>query len=485
MIQQDPLRRLQKRMGSFAPVLLLILFCALLGIVLLKVPWYFVIAGFVVILVALAVVAEPYYGVLLYLILLYVRPGDMFHALTPLRLTLLGVLLLTGAFVLQVLVYRRVKPIMSKPLVFMGLFFLVMLCSLPGSFYRSVTLSKVMEVARIVYMTYLIVHLVQTVSQARRFMTTMVLVMAGLSTTIFLRFVLFPDTHIEGKGGSGGIAGGFLGDGNDFALAQNVILPWAIALVGTTRSKIGKLFFMYCIVIGALAVIVTYSRGGFLGLISVFIFYYLLWVIRNRAYARGMMLGLIAVTLTVVAFIAFAPDDLKDRVSGIQDYEEDESALGRLDAWGASVRMFVDHPLFGVGAGAFATAYGTKYFPPDAVASNWREAHSVFFQVLGELGISGIIILYALVGAIFFLVYGLRFTRLADRGEDEWFHAARAAVLISICGWLVSSMFLSVAYYPHLFLLTMLATTLKRIAVETPPLIPEFVDEIEEIDEIV
>ena len=481
MNQLAPLHRWKRLLGPYGPLVLLTGLCALIALAMLKVPWFFVVAGVLALLVAAAVVAEPYYGVLLYILLLYARPGDMFPPLAPLRLTLLGVALLAGAFVLQTLVYRRIKPILTKPMIFMVLFFLVMVASVPGSFYRSLSISKIEEVARIVFMTYLVVQLVDTVPRVRKFMALLTVVLAVLATIVVLRYSLMPWTRIEGTGGSGGVAGGFLGDGNDFALALNVVLPWSIALVGIYRSRIMKLLFVYCAVISSLAVIVTFSRGGFLGLVTVFGCYFLLWMVRNRAYASGLLLGLLGITVAIGAFLAFAPQKLQDRVMGIQNYEEDESAVGRLDAWGAGLRMFRDRPLLGVGVGAFSIAYGTKYFPPDAVAANWREAHSVFFQVLGELGLSGVVTFWGLFFSLFFLVHGLRFTRLGDRGEDRFFHKARSAVLVSLAGWLVTAAFLSVAYYPHLFILVMVSATLQRLARERAI---EELPEIVEIEEV-
>jgi probable O-glycosylation ligase (exosortase A-associated) len=482
MNRSSPTPSWQRRPGRWQPFVVLILLCVAIGLVMLKVPWFFIAAGLVALLVALAIVAEPFYGVLLYLVLLYVRPGDMFPPLEPLRLTLLGVALLTGAYVLQVLVYRKVKPMFSRPMLWMVLFFGVMLASFPGSFYKTATMDKILEVVRIVYMTYLIVHLVDTLPRVRKFMFTMVLIMGGLSTTIVLRYFLFPETRQVYGGGSGGIAGGFLGDGNDYALAQNVILPWAIALYSTASRATLKLALLYAILIGALAVAVTFSRGGFMGLVAVLGSYYLLWVVRNRAFARGVLYGFILLTVSVVAFMAFAPEQFRNRIESVSEYEEDESAQGRLDAWGAALRMVQDHPIFGVGAGAFTTAYGTKYFPHDATAQNWREAHSVLFQTMGELGLAGLVALYGMFLSILFLAYRLRNTVLPFPRDNQFFHAARAAVIVSLAGWFVTSMFLSVAYYPHLFLLVMVATTLERLAIDNAFELPEIV-EVEEVDE--
>jgi len=423
----------------------------------------FILAALIALAGVALVLAKPYYGVLFYLILLYVRPGDLLPALAPLRLTLLGVALVTGAFVLQALVYRRFKPIFTVPMAFMLLSFVAIGLSLPDSFYRTITMTRFTDIARVVFMTFLIVQLVDSAPRLRGFMTTLSLIMIGLSTALVLRFVLMPETHLP-NGGSGGIIGGFLGDGNDFALAQNVILPWTFMLIGVTRAKWLKGLFIYGVVIGAIAVGCSFSRGGFLGLLTVFGAMYLFWMIRRRKYAIGLFIAIIALVAATFAFLALVPDEFLDRISSIKDYEEDESALGRLDAWGAGARMFADNPFVGVGAGAFAVAYGTKYKPPDAIAANWREAHSVYVQVMGEMGLVGIISFFGMVIAILLQIIRLKRTRLTRAEDDRFFHAMRGAVYGSLATWAVSAAFLSVAYYPHVFILVMVSACMERLA---------------------
>jgi len=451
---------------------------AVLGLAMLLVDPLFFIAGLVALLVAGAVLSNPYYGVILYLALLYIRPGDIYPQLEPLRLTMLGVTLLTVAFVLQVLVYRRVKAILTMPMIFMGLVLAAILLSMPGSYYRTLSMTRFTDSLRLVFMTYLIVHLIDSVSRLRGFMTALVLILAGLSSWLVSRFFLMPYTRVD-NGGSGGVVGGFLGDGNDFALAQNVVLPWAIALIPVTSSRFWRWLLIYSVAIGALAVGCTFSRGGFLGLLALVVAFYIHWIVRTQRYVFGVFTALIGVTLLLAALFAFAPEDFLDRMTSIKDYEEDESARGRLDAWQAGFRMFSDRPFFGVGAGAFNDAYGKKYKPTNAVAANWREAHSVYIQVMGEMGLFGLLAVFGLVFVLWRSVFRLRFAYLADPDQDRFFHIARSAVYGSLCAWMVSGAFLSVAFYPHLYLLVMITACLERLA-RYHSAVPLTIEEIEE-----
>lgn len=463
MRQDNPIQRIWQRLGPAAPLLLLMGSTAVLGVALLVVDPLFVLAGFIALLVGGLVLSQPYYGVLLYLALLYVRPGDMIPALEPLRLTLLGVVLLAGAFALQVLVYRRAKTIITTPMIFMGLFLTAIVLSLPASYYRTITMTRFTDTLRLVFMTFLIVHLVDTVPRVRGFMGALSLIMAGLSTALVIRYFAMPWTRVA-NGGSGGMIGGFLGDGNDFALAQNVILPWTIMMAFSVRSRLWRLVFSFGALMGVIAVTLTFSRGGVLGLVALLGVLYLVWIARSRRWVLGAYVAIIVLVVGAIAFLAFAPENFLDRMTSIKDYEKDESALGRLDAWRAGAEMFIDHPFVGVGAGAFTVAYGMDYKPPNAIAANWREAHNVYVQVLGEMGMVGIICMLGMIISMLALVSRTRMTHLPDLGEDKFFHGARAALVGSIAAWAISAMFLSVGYYPHLYVLVMLATCLERLA---------------------
>lgn len=68
----------------------------------------------------------------------------------------------------------------------------------------------------------------------------------------------------------------------------------------------------------------------------------------------------------------------------------------RYDLWKVSARQFEDHPLKGVGAGNFATTYYTER----STEENARQPHSLVMQVMGELGLGGLIALGVFVGSI-------------------------------------------------------------------------------------
>jgi len=98
----------------------------------------------------------------------------------------------------------------------------------------------------------------------------------------------------------------------------------------------------------------------------------------------------IIITVLVFAGVWFImPDQYKARYESTTDFSGQSSsaasARGRLEGLKNGIRMFSDRPLFGYGIGNFATASGMIY------TGAWFESHSLPGQILGELGLVGVI----------------------------------------------------------------------------------------------
>ena len=132
----------------------------------------------------------------------------------------------------------------------------------------------------------------------------------------------------------------------------------------------------------------------------------------------------------------------------IADTQED-SAQGRIQAWRTAVLMAVKSPLLGVGAGHFPLAYGA------ANESRWMTAHSIYFLLLGELGLPGIAVLLTFLYTNF-----AANTRLRRKIRDLPPAQAATSANILLCtsaallAFATAGAFLSAAYYPHWYVLS-------------------------------
>ncbi len=144
----------------------------------------------------------------------------------------------------------------------------------------------------------------------------------------------------------------------------------------------GWLLHWGTIAVLSIGVISTGSRGGLLGLVAV-MFVYLL---RGRNKAAGV----IVLVLAALLFVALVPSNVNERYMTIGEYQQDDSAMGRIYAWKAGLKMMATRPLTGVGVGCFETAFGTHYRPPGFNSNRWIAPHNTLVQIGGETGVIGL-----------------------------------------------------------------------------------------------
>lgn len=252
---------------------------------------------------------------------------------------------------------------------------------------------------------------------------------------------------------NGGLGpGDFTHDPNDAALALSIGIPFVFySIWNTGLSKFQRIIRWGVLLIIVTAIIATQSRGGFLGLVSVFLVVW--WFSKNRAKNAIMALVLGVVLGSIVTM--FLPAGYLDEIQSIND-PDDSTRVERFHMWEIGWIMYKDNPVIGVGARNFAWNAGVY----QKLASFWdgsgeqtslegRVTHSLYFEVLPELGtIGAVLFLYMLVVAPLKL-YRLR-NNLPGNGEDQIFLKNLAQTLIAaMAGLAISGAFISVAYYPH------------------------------------
>ena len=252
----------------------------------------------------------------------------------------------------------------------------------------------------------------------------------------------------------------FLGDGNDFAWGLNVLLP-IVLFVAIDRNRLSvRLASLMAVLAATFGIIGTQSRGATIALGAGLLYY---WVF----VARRKVLGFLAVSVMAVAVLAYAPAEYFERIEAMSSFEQDNSAMGRLQVWGAAIKMALDHPL-GVGPGNFSSAYG-RFYRPDAGDSlmvwgqgRWLSAHSVYFRVLGEYGVGGLALI------VFLIVVNIgrnAQTRqvIRDAGGVEGVPDFLPGLLnMSLISYAVAAVFLGGLTYPHLYVLTALTVGTSR-----------------------
>jgi putative inorganic carbon (HCO3(-)) transporter len=264
-------------------------------------------------------------------------------------------------------------------------------------------------------------------------------------------------------------AGPFMGDGNDFAWGLIALLPLPLFLMLGKFGVLTRAFGLTGVTLAILGVVGTQSRGATLAVVIAGTFYWL-------ALSKRRALGLAAISLAVLLAITVAPSTYFDRITST-DIETDTSAQGRLHAWNAAFRMALDYPL-GVGVGSFNSAYGRFYITQDEVfqSRRWISAHSIYFKVLAESGFLGLLLLIGVLATNF--RDNLRSFRQArahpdtSHVEDRW----PAVLNLGLVGYAIAGAFLGGIAYPHLYLLSGLTVSCRRLTLEQTDAAPVKVD---------
>lgn len=398
-----------------------------------------------------------FYALTAFAALMYMVPQAWIPALAPLRLALL-----TSGMAAGLMALRRVGK--REPLFFDGIRGASLLC-FSGLAMASVTWSVNPEVSRftaveLLKLTAIYLTLVNVVTTPKRLaMVCGAMVLGSIVTSygvINTYFTGTPQTLVEGYRAHWVEV---YADPNRSAMNLALMVPLAVAFIA--RKESGWLWRTACLVAVALAtvaIVFTYSRGGFIGLAVAMS----IWAMREQKKLRSVLLGM----ALALGLVLFAPKSYWERNETVATFHEDASAMGRVYAWQVTSRISLDKPMLGVGAGSFRFAW-PLYAPPEATRA--YVAHNIFLDVIGELG---------WVGLLFFLVFAGSATGGAFEASRNsrmgWMARGLAA---SMAGYLICDLFSGYILSSHLYVLFGLAACAQRIAraleVTEPASVPE------------
>lgn len=228
----------------------------------------------------------------------------------------------------------------------------------------------------------------------------------------------------------------FIGDNNQLAVALIMIVPLLRYLQLVTEQRWLRLGLWGAMGLTVIAILGTYSRGGLLGLAAML---GVLWLRTRNKLITGT-----AMALVLVGALAVAPDKWFDRMRTIETYEEDASTRGRFDAWTFAFKLAVDRPLTGGGMRAFSDAKEFLRYVPTAPKN--RNAHSIYFEVLGEAGFVGLFLFLGLGAATLTgAMWLVRRTR--DRPDLAWARELGKMLPASVAGYAAGGAFVNLGFF--------------------------------------
>jgi len=226
---------------------------------------------------------------------------------------------------------------------------------------------------------------------------------------------------------------------NDLALHLVTIFPIAIGLLLFSRNVFLKLFYAAVGVLMLVTIVLTYSRGGFLGLVAGVAV--LTWKLQKR-HRKSVLVAAIVLGVT---FMLLAPGQYGARVASMGG---DDSSIARKDDIIRSTIVALRHPLFGIGMDNYVLR-----------STGNHATHNSYTQVAAEMGIPA-----GIVYVLFLLASVNRLNRIerqtaSSRKTQRWYYVA-VGLQGALGAYMVSSFFASVAYLWYVYYLVGYAVAL-------------------------
>jgi len=401
-------------------------------------------------------------GLLVFTALLYLRPHEMFpdvFGTFPLVKIVAGVSLL-AYFLSRVIRWEplSVFPIELKMLLAI---MLIGLACTPLAVSPQESMDVIFDL--FIKVVAIFVLMINVITSRRRLLTMfgLVVICGAVIGALAINSYVTGDFKMIVKNGGFvvgmrifGPVGGIVGNPNDLAISLDMLLPLAVVL-GLLNKGLTRAFFFACGAVILGGVVVTFSRGGFLGLITLGAV--LMWKVgrENRAMTAVFCVAMMCI------FALAVPSGYTGRISSILHIGEDPtgSSQARRDLLERAVSVAAHHPIIGVGMGNYHT-----------YSIHEQVSHNSYLETAAELGLPGLlaylVLIFAPIRSLRRIERGLAPSRRKRRIDDpdadrdrEVRHLTMAlqAVLFAyvVCSFFGSIQYQWFLYYPVAYVIAL------------------------------
>jgi O-antigen ligase len=382
----------------------------------------------------------PFYALMAFTFIAVVAPQSLFPALTPLHLALIAAGVAAASHIADRMARARPLIVIEQEVRLALLLAGLAVLSVPTSFWPAGSVDTLLQLLGKSLIVFLLVA--NIVVTPERFRTALWLLTACSTAPAFVVVKDYLAGNLVGARVQGYV--GVL-NANDVALTLNIVIPLAVGLALASRSRIERLALYAVITLAVAGVVVTFSRAGFLVLITT-VFLYLARLKRGRIGIFIVVLLLVVLMLNVDGFIG--------RLETIGDVETESSAHARWQTMKSAFQLMLEYPLLGVGIGQNVLALN------EVGAPRWSLVHNVYLQIAVDLGIPAlgvyVLLLFRTLGSV-------RQARRAWRARDVKLHYLVQGLEIALIGFVVAAMFYPIAYHLFFFYLAGLVVAVKRL----------------------
>lgn len=381
-----------------------------------------------------------------YLFFEYVRPQSIFTAINIIPWSQLFILLAAAGWIFD----NNKRWVRDATNFWMVLFLLVILLSSWQAYNPEVSFKYLEFFYTWLIIYFLIINIVTT--EKRLFIFLFIFMLASYKLSVFgarswtLRGFSFTSWGISGPPG-------FFQNSGELAIQMAIFFGISYSVSKALASKLGK-FKKYALwsfpITAAMTVMGTSSRGGQIALVV-----QTLYLFRRKINFKTIL------ALVLVGWLGYniLPDEQKQRFTEMGD---DPSSQQRLLYWENGFEMMNDNPWLGVGYFNFIRYY-ERYYPDDLIVVAVELPHNIFIQVGTDTGYVGLFVYCMLILSHFRCTKVARKMEAARGNENSWLYELGIGLNIGFVGFLVAGQFVSVVYYPFMWINLALCVALKNV----------------------
>jgi putative inorganic carbon (HCO3(-)) transporter len=311
------------------------------------------------------------------------------------------------------------------------------------AFYTDAAWYRWQDMAKIIVMAVATAMLITNRSQLR----TMLLVIA-----LSIGYYGFKGGIFSIRGGGEDMVWGpgssILGANNNFGLALNMALPFFWYLAREMKSKWVKLLLRTTFFLSIPAVMFTYSRGAFVGLGFVLGAMLVKAKRLNLVFAGAILCLIIYPLLPQTLIERFVPQKFVERQESTFEFQNDASAMSRIDNWVFCWRLATDRPVVGGGFDYNTRETFSSYAPEflNKYGGKTWDSHSIYFGILAAHGFPGLLLFMSLIFSSIFSCRKLR-RDTANSPDNEWAVNYCHMIEVSFLALLVNGTFVNMEYF--------------------------------------
>lgn len=372
-----------------------------------------------------------FWMICIYLFFEYVRPQSIYPAIDFLPWTQMAVIgALLGCFA-----DKTVRWVSSSVNVLLILFLIIILISSVYAYFPQVSYAKLDNYYLWVIIYFLIINIVNT--RKRFFIFLCVFLVASFKLSLSLaitwakRGFSFTDWGLSGPPG-------FFQNSGELAIQMLVFWPIAWAFAHSVKPYASKRWYWLLMLMPITAIMVILgasSRGGQLALVVQLV------VMNYRTIFKPKIF--ISCGIVFALLWSFLPDQQKER---FERMGEDGTSQQRILYWENGIEMIKVHPVLGVGYFNFRH-YFERYYSEDVILRRAQLPHNIFIQVGTDTGITGLSIFLILI-----LVALRKGQSFHGKGCENDEKRIGSCANISLIGFVVAGQFVTVTYYPFLWI---------------------------------